>query len=333
MKYKIKTLLSIIFFCFYFTINAYSQISISNFEQISRIKNGTTYVVMNDPNLEKNKDYIDVLKNNWTISKIQFIKYSEIDNYMSPQSSFLTLDDYFINKRFSELKKKYDKEKGNKRKILENSIESHFGLSLWTFDEKHFQNSEKNKEIESKDIFDIAYIPLQREFASTYNPYNLYENYGSGGHIRNWGPGILKNYIQTLMYNLDKNENRWLYLGIHDNNEIKNLKEKTLYIPDYVLIKFNSFNGDETSKNDEKSLFGSYKLNYKIISTDELNKKILEDKEAFYYLVYVKDRTDKYVYVVNSLTGEIIYSNYTPLSYNIKSSDLKSIQKEIVKIK
>jgi len=63
-----------------------------------------------------------------------------------------------------------------------------------------------------------------------------------------------------------------------------------------------------------------------------LNSKILSEKNAFYYVQYVKSSTDKFVSVINSSTGEIVYSVYTPVSYNIKSDDLEDLQKKIQKI-
>ena len=50
---------------------------------------------------------------------------------------------------------------------------------------------------------------------------------------------------------------------------------------------------------------------------------------AILLYVGIKSSTDKYVSVINSLTGEIVYSTYTPVSYNIKSGDLESIQRKI----
>ena len=67
-----------------------------------------------------------------------------------------------------------------------------------------------------------------------------------------------------------------------------------------------------------------------MISTEELSEKILEDTDPFYYLVYIKSSTDKYVTIYNSVTGDIVYSRYKPLSYNFKGSDLKSLM-EIIK--
>ena len=68
-----------------------------------------------------------------------------------------------------------------------------------------------------------------------------------------------------------------------------------------------------------------------IISDEELNNKILNNEEL-YYLRYVRMNAERFLQVVNSKTGEIIYRNYiTGMSYNIKSKDIKELNDKIKK--
>ncbi|MBK8484386.1 MAG: hypothetical protein IPL31_08625 [Saprospiraceae bacterium] len=323
MKTKIKFFLTTFVFSVAITFSANSQIAISNISEIAKIKSGTTYIAMKDPNSEKAKEYVNAFKNNWTISKFEFIKYSEIEKYISPENSFLTIGGYETSTQFIKLY-----ENGSRKNGI-NYSNTHLYLELWTCNEKYFQSKKKKKEFGNSDKIQVARIELFTDFATLSDPDKLFQSdYDGNGHIRNWGSGILKNYIQSLISYLNKSENRTLYSGIFNSMEMKNLKKEVLYVPEYVLTKFNKFTGDETKKHDEKDLFEDYKLKYKLISLDELNQKILADKTSFYYLIYIKSSTDKYISVVNSLTGEIIYSTYSPVSYNIKSGDLKDLQKK-----
>ena len=120
-----------------------------------------------------------------------------------------------------------------------------------------------------------------------------------------------------------------LYAEYTNQKELKNLTKETLYIPDFTLVKLNKFNGDERKRHDLEDIMGDYEQKYKLIKTTELNQSILNNQKM-YYLVYVKSSTDKYISVINSQTGEIIYTRYTPLSYNIKSGDLKELNKAIL---
>ncbi|MBK6353148.1 MAG: hypothetical protein IPF46_07030 [Saprospiraceae bacterium] len=305
-------------------IIANSQFSISNLSEIAKIKSGTTYIAMKDPNSEKTKEYIEVFKNYWTISKAEFIKYSEIEKYLSPENSFLTIGGYETNTEFTRLYQNGSQKHGI------NYSNTHIFLELWTCDKKYFTSKKKNKIFGNGDKIQVARIELFTDFETLSNPDLLYQSeFDGNGHIRNWGPGVLKNYVQALMGYLAKNESHSLYTGSSNAKELKKLKKESLYIPEYVLTKFNKFNGNETKKHDEKDIFEDFKLKYILLSGADLNHKILTDTTGFYYLIYIKSSTDKYINVIHSLTGEIIYSKYKPLSYNIKSDDFQDLQEKI----
>ncbi|WP_179021111.1 hypothetical protein [Winogradskyella forsetii] len=324
MNTKIKFFLAAFLFSLAVTFNANSQIAISNISEITKIKNGTTYIAMKDPDSEKAKEYINVFKNNWTISKIEFIKYSEIEKYLSPENSFLTIGGYETNTQFIKL---YE---NGRRKNGINYSNTHLYLELWTCDTDYFQNKKKKKEFGNSDKIQVARIELYTDFETLSDPDKIFQSdYDMNGHVRNWGPGILKNYIQALMSYLNKNEDHKLFSEIFNEQEMNNLNNEILYVPDFVLTKFNKFTGDETKKHDEEKIFKDYELKYELITIDELNEKILTDTSRFYYLIYIKSSTDKYVSVINSQTGDIIYSTYSPGSYNLKSKDLKNLQKKI----
>jgi hypothetical protein len=324
MKTKIKLLLTTILLIAAITFNGKAQISISNLSEVAKIKSGTTYIAMKDTNSAKAKEFKNIFKSVWTISKYKFIKYSDITKFISPENSFLTISGYETNVQFVKLYQNGSSKNGI------NYSNTHLYLELWTCDSKFFEKKKKKTEFDNADKITVARIELFTDFATLMNPDNIFQtDYDGGGHIRNWGPGILKNYLQTTISYLNKNETHGLYSEILNAKELKNLKTEVLYVPEYVLIKFNKMTGDESKKQDEKDVFGSYPLKYKIVSIDSLNEKILKDTKGFYYLIYVKSSTDKYVSVINSLTGEIIYSVYTPVSYNMKSGDMEDLKKKI----
>jgi hypothetical protein len=78
-------------------------------------------------------------------------------------------------------------------------------------------------------------------------------------------------------------------------------------------------------------IYNSVEDSAKQVSVKELNEKILTEKEPIYYLLYIKSSTDKYVTIINSITGEMLYTHYTPVSYNFKSDDIEDVQKAIMK--
>src|SRR5690606_3643682 len=95
MKTRLKLFLSAVALTLSL-VNAYGQISIKNTTVVPSIKKGTTYVILKDPEAEGIEEYIDVYKKYWTLSKIDFIRYSEIDKYISPEKSFIYLEAFKI---------------------------------------------------------------------------------------------------------------------------------------------------------------------------------------------------------------------------------------------
>jgi hypothetical protein len=127
----------------------------------------------------------------------------------------------------------------------------------------------------------------------------------------------------------DSGKERSLLEESSDKKQLTLLKKQTLFVPDYILIKFGALTGDESKKHTEKEIFTDYNYPYELITTDELNKKILNDTVPFYHLAYVKSSTDKFVSIFNSVTGEMIHTVYSPVAYNFKKDDMMHLYESI----
>lgn len=156
--------------------------------------------------------------------------------------------------------------------------------------------------------------------------------YSSESQIYNWNLLFLKNSLQFINSKLEKSELFWMF----ETNEYKNmeaLKTKTLYIPDYALIRFGAFSGGETQKQDVNKLLKKYPYPYKVVTIKELEKLVQESSNPIYYLSYVRCNIDKYVTVFEAKTGDMMYYNYTKVSYNLKNDDFKKLKKAVKKSK
>lgn len=307
-----------------FTIgSAQAQFEIANTKELAKLKGGTTYITMRDPAAPASQPYIEVFKQYWTFSKPEFIKYSEVDKYLGKGGSFFSIGGYASTAFFG---KPNDPMGGG------SYTNTHIYLELWTPDADFVEKAAKSKkkqELKDKDKTQYARIELYTDFETLAMPDNIFrKQYDGDGHIRNWGPGILKNQLQYLMSQLDKAEKRSLYASDSDGQKLKALQKQVLYVPDFALIKFNKFNGDESKRLDEKEIFEDYKYKYELITTQQLNDKILSG-EQFYYMIYIKSSTDKYINVIDSQTGDVIYADYSPASYNISEKDLKKLNDAI----
>lgn len=299
----------------------FSQIAISNVSEISKIKQGTTYVVMKDPNAPIAKAYIDVFNEYWTFNEVKFIKNDEVEKYLAPDNSFFSIGNSHTEKKVTHM---------NEGISSTTSVyaKNHVYFELWTCDEKYF-GKESNK-FDTSYTIQIARLELYTILDAAMSPILLtMSEYDGGGFIHNWSPGILKNDIQTLMTLLDRATVRSLDEKVLNLPQLKKLNTSTLYVPDYVLIKYNNLTGSESELLKEKVIFKNYELNYEIVSMDVLSKKIIEATGDFYYLILVKSEADKYINVINGHTGEIIYSDYAQQAYNINAGDLSKIVKTI----
>lgn len=327
MKVNLRFPLSLVALIIGLSPLAKAQIAFENIEDLERVKSGITYIAMKDPESPEAQAFIEVYKEHWTLSKFEFIKYSEIDKHLTPEASFFSIGGFATKSQFRTM---------TSNGVIRDGISfehTHLFLELWTIDEKVFNKGRRKKvrRIKDDDRIRIARIELFTDFLTLSQPENIYNtSYDGAEHIRNWGPGILKNQLQALNHYASIGEEKDLYEETFKEEAVLELANEVLYIPDYTLIKFNSFTGDESKLHDEEELFEDYEPEYKLIDTEALNAKILESDTAFFYLIYIKSSTDKFISVINSKTGEIIYSIYTPVSYNIKSRDFRNLSRDIL---
>ncbi len=323
-KFFLLTLnLSLILFGFATTSTA--QMSISNSEDIEAFKKGTTYFGVDDPNTEKAQEYIKILKENWTFNPIEVIPISDLPKYYAPENSYFTIG--LIDKNMSYTRTVTTPDFRDVK--ITNLPIYHQYFELWKFNDKYFEKEPSKRSRKDRYVTQLARLEIFMDDYTLRNPYTIFQtDYSDENHLRNWGPGIFKNQIQELQKLLAKGENDGLFSKIYEKDKIQKLKEETLYVPDYIFVKRNKFKGDETERFEEKELMENYKLIYQVISTEKLNSKILNGEEI-YYLSYIRSNTDKFISIINSKTGEVIYSLYRPVSYNFSDKDMKILQEDI----
>ncbi|WP_445453208.1 hypothetical protein [Flavobacterium sp. 25HG05S-40] len=294
--------------------NSFSQIAISNTSEIEKIKTGTTFFAMKDPDSPKAAAYVEAIKKSWTLSKVSFIKYSDVEKNIAPNNSFVTIGAKMTSSNSSSV------------------TETNFYLEFWTTNGKFVYDPKKRKHFNQDDKIIIATVALFPDFTTQNNPSSLYKmDYDASGHLKNWSSAIVGNYIQQVVMLLEKGTALTSKTTFFNKEEVHQLSSQTLYIPDYVLTKFAKNSADDSKKISEKELMENSTLSCKFLSTTELNEKIISATAPLYYLLLIKTNTDKWITVTNSQTGEIVYSAYSNSSGNFKPSDLKELQKAIQK--
>ncbi|MEK8179147.1 hypothetical protein WMW71_02230 [Flavobacterium buctense] len=294
---------------------SFSQITITNTAEVTKIKQGTTYFAMKDPASPKAAAYVEAIKKAYTLTKVECIKYTDVEKNIAPNNSFVTIGANMTTSNSTLA-----------------STETRIYLELWTTNGKYTYDPKKRRHFNQADKISIATIELFADFFAQNNPSALYKmDYDAEGHFKNWGTGVITNYLQQLTTLLNKGTDCLAKTEVANKEALQKMASSTLFIPDYVLTKFAKNSDDESKKYTDKEIFDGITQSYKVLPIAELNDKILTNATPFYYLLFIKTPTEKFVTVTNAQTGEIIYSAYTASATNFKSSDLKELQKATLK--
>ena len=312
MKFYITIMVTLL------TVTLTAQVGVGSKEQVT-----TSPGKLDDQDLEKLKssktvflyregDDVEALeqaiKSVWTVTEISLLPHTDYDKIDFATTSVFSLGGFNLYRLGFSASTNYSS--------------SYTYLNLWMKGE-----NSKGKE-ERKSFCRIELHPTSETLRYVLNEdaEKAYEYLYTDATLHNWTPGFIRNYLKQVNDLLSSETERWLYQNEFDE-EIEVLSDKTLYLPDYLFVKFAPFSGDESERLDEDDLLKNYPYDYEIISAEELSDKMLASEEALYYLVYVKSSSNKYLSIYNSKTGNLLYSSYKPMSYNVKKSDFKKIAK------
>jgi len=135
----------------------------------------------------------------------------------------------------------------------------------------------------------------------------------------NWGEGYASLFLKNVNKHLKNDKLQDKYIKAKSTGEVKKLKRYTLYVQESslknILYKLK----------DPKKIFESYEFDYKIISDEDLNKKLMNDSN-FYFMTSDYGITTIY----NSETSDIVYSK-TSLIPSLTVKKIKKLSKSISK--
>jgi len=300
----------------FWSLSATAQINVGSYENVklnpgelsdenlAKLRRSTTVFIYRPSDTLELEALETALTEAWTYSELVFMSWKEYKAATFDDSySFFTMNG-FDNFHFSD--------PGDATQV--NYSNTHLYLLLW-------MNDKEEKIVFSRvELFPnyATVIGAQAaELTKGGKPSYLYRK----ALLKNWYAGYLKNAFQTVNASLKKSEERW-YFKSEKKPGLKAVATKTLYVPEYVLEVFNKWTGAEFERHDPKKLFAKYDYRYEIIPVEKLSEMILDPDQEIYYLHYIKSSTDVFINVINSKTGEIVYSDYEGTQYNLKSKDI-----------
>ena len=309
----------------------FSQISVSekhyrktkliDEEIITQFKKTVTLFVL--PDIIAKETYETILKQYWTVTPYKLIDRSDFNfNKFSEQKySFV-----YLNTSIKTI---------DKARAI--NVYIYADLDIFMFKNKPFEDTSKKAFKKNKiNLARVSLFPrndaLKKIANARKKERTLKELMYSKNVFYDYNAGFFQNYIQKINNHLKENKTYYLY-GSDFLPEIKKLAKNKLYIPDYLGLQFNGMRETNTGKNKTtiKKLFNNYSFEYEIINSVDLSNKII-NKEVTYYVKYTRINTQRFLHIINALTGEIIYRKYIAgMAYNLSSKHISKLNNIIKK--
>lgn len=290
------------------------------------------FVITKDSSKPYAKEVIRMIKQNWSLCPVGVlqIQYSHQipGNIFVPGNLFLSVES---NSTSTVFERRYSSGITTRSSPVNND---YFHLVLWSVADKVNPKravSENAFTLASAELFNrtITLGKLAWESEGDFTSM-LFPNDFCNGRI-----GHIKNMIQFFNRELPKNNPKKFLQDMPPAQELSNLKKDTLFVPNCWYGAPGTMLADEKQKYTDatqkfiEELLAGYSYKSKLITLEDLNKKILTADKNIYYLNYIQSSADKVISVVNGFTGEVVYSEITRKSYRIKDKDIKKIEEAI----
>ncbi len=310
----------------YSQINIRSDFKDKDFEYFKKTK---TIVVI--PSELEEEDFKKIFSELWNVTPYEFVSqetFKENENaYKKNNNSVFKLNKNIYAKGKRNIATGESRQTGE---II------NFSFRLYTYKKK---NKKKHYRYTIANIFFSPTIKYRTEvvygsgrkgtFGEKINKKKINNNDEESGFYT-FKIGYIKNFIRILNDRLVNNDIYSLRDDYVNKNTIKNLKTKTLYAPDWILRRYAPKSSTLKKISIPEEFFEDYDYEYKVISDDELNSKILEG-EPIYYLLHTQFNAQKVFAIIDAKNSKYVFVYNGVFSYNVKSSDFKKLNKAISK--
>ncbi len=252
------------------------------------------------------------IKSIWTYNEIVFINQEEYDtnkaNYFKDNLMLIFMENV-----------SYQKVEVGTAKTGATFMNATMYVHAYTDIEKNKKGKYKyDSENVAELVFTLSNSAKARSKSDIDEPYvlNLYE-------------GFVKNFMQILNDKLKARES----LSVRDDfvsSKIIQLRKQKLYVSDWILRKWNPFTFSVGKERSAEEIFEDYQYEYELVDAQTLSDMILEGQD-FLYLMHTQSNSEKILSIINAQTGNIVYNAHTNNSFNVKSNDIKALNKAIKK--
>jgi hypothetical protein len=291
----------------------------------AKLKSAPLHVLVKNLDHPDTKAWMDAIRKGWTLSEVKFVTAEQATQFYATGNYFLSIgawESMLSAEQMQRPESVYGIDVGKSSLFIE----------LWTPHEDWLKK--KKKPLAPEDKMQIGRVEQTITMQARIRPRPIDFVNMEQSVILSWGKGLLKNYLQQLSSHLASDKPQKYDKDFSNESKLKDVKKEKLYVPDFVFVEptVNCLLGKCTFKDvysDPKEIMSDYKGAYEVISTKDLNDKILNETSPFYYLLCIVSGTDKYITIVNSLTGEVIHKTYVSNSAKLKEKDIKKLFKEM----
>lgn len=271
-------------------------------DEMAWLRSTTTVFFLPAQDMPFQAQFADALSRAWTLTPIKIAPYEERTNYQDyTKYSYLVIGGE--NTQVVHL-----------RSHLADDNYTHLYLRLMRFPAKEGGKATSYCRI---DLFpDMGTIDRVLKAASADPVANMYAQ----GKFRNWTPSHLALYLRAAQIDLEASHRRWEFEEYKNERQLAGLKSATLYIPEYALLRFGRFTGDESERHDPRKLLSEYPYKYQIVTAPELERIMAENPDPVFVFDFVRSSADKFVAVYERKAG-LVYRTYHSSSYNLDSDD------------
>lgn len=286
-------------------------------DEMDQFKQSTTYFILQERDYAQQAEFEQAIAKVWTVTPFKIIHPEEMSKLNKTKSSFFFFGGFVTTRRGQSTTTQHP----------------HLSYDLFMLSTNKKGKTEQNLlgkimlHLDSKSMGSVLRYATfsSKNFSEKVTPY-LYQE----ATMPNWTSQMLGGYLKVINDGLTTGTLRSVFDEYTDKEGIKALRDQTLYIPDYVNTKFNMFTGAEKeTESDEGEDNSSYAFGNKYLAAAAIAPTAIAQNKPYAYLSYIKSSTDKFVSVFDGQTGKLLYTAYTPVSYNFKSKDLKRIAAQV----
>jgi hypothetical protein len=278
-------------------------------EDYTKLKKSITYFVCSDSLLEDKENLQTILNEAWDYNEIVVIAEEEVKDYINKKNcAFLSLG------------------------LLSTGMVNEVYYELWMV-----KDLSKDFSSDNRIAFARINIHFLCEFIKNFKTdgsEGLFKYMATEGELRNIKPGILANYLKFIEGYLKDQKSFFCHDNIENLEELKNLKEDTLFITDNIKVKHASrlkYSCETEELTDFKKIMSKYPYPYAFISYSELNEKIIRG-DKFYYAICIKSNYSiRHVSIFNSRSAECVYNRTDRGSIEFESEDFNHLKSKIGK--